>query len=209
MIIIYGTRCYGYVDRVPGFCYVATQFGHLNYLPLFPTKSFVIVEGSEEGDGFRGFELGVSGKSALAGYIRGWGGIAGTVACGFAGYWAGTAFGGSPWNVVLAVLLPILAVVSFFIWNSKLWIPIQGVIHAVTLAALLMPVAGRGDRETLLISVGIANGLLVLYSLTRLWDHASRERAIELVQAMGMDRETAEEMLDERMRGPGQRREED
>ena len=81
MIIIYGTRCYGYVDRVPGFCYVATQFGHLNYLPLFPTKSFVIVEGSEEGDGFRGFELGVSGKSALAGYIRGWGGIAGIYQC--------------------------------------------------------------------------------------------------------------------------------
>ncbi|MBY0456035.1 MAG: hypothetical protein K2V38_01715, partial [Gemmataceae bacterium] len=85
MVIITGEKAYGKVDRVPGLCYVVTMFAHLNFIPLFPLRSYIVIEGSEEGDQFRGKQVAISVKSMAAGYARAWLGlvalIAGGVAC--------------------------------------------------------------------------------------------------------------------------------
>jgi hypothetical protein len=47
-LLIGGASLYGKVDRVPGWFYVKTQFLHLNFLPLIPQQSFLILEGSEK-----------------------------------------------------------------------------------------------------------------------------------------------------------------
>lgn len=80
MIFIYGHRMYGKVDRIPGVGHVVTRFGHLNYVPLFPMGSFLVVQ--EQGDQFIGAPIGLNGKSILTTYLRaaGWlGAIIGAV----------------------------------------------------------------------------------------------------------------------------------
>jgi hypothetical protein len=72
VIVFYGTRLYGKVDQVPGLFHVATSFFYVNFVPLFPTGSFLVFEGTQDGDGrFSGVPLGFSGKSVLFGYLRG------------------------------------------------------------------------------------------------------------------------------------------
>jgi len=56
---------------VPGkLFHVMTQFGHVYYIPLIPTGSFVVLEQTADG-GFRGAPIPLSFKSILAGWIRG------------------------------------------------------------------------------------------------------------------------------------------
>jgi hypothetical protein len=50
--------------------HVVTRFGHLYYIPLIPTGSFVVLEKNADG-GFSGAEIPLSGKSLLAGWLRG------------------------------------------------------------------------------------------------------------------------------------------
>jgi hypothetical protein len=68
MVIVWGSRLMGRVDRVPGMFHVATRFGHLWYLPLIPLQSFVIL--AEHGDQFRGVPIPMSGKSILFAWAR-------------------------------------------------------------------------------------------------------------------------------------------
>jgi hypothetical protein len=73
VIFIYGTRMFGESDQVPGIFAVRTRFAHFNYLPLFPTKSFLMFTKD------RGVELpGVQWGSALMGWLR----AALVIACG-------------------------------------------------------------------------------------------------------------------------------
>jgi hypothetical protein len=44
VIIHFGKSQFGKVDQVPGLFYVATDFFHINYIPLIPMSSYVIVE---------------------------------------------------------------------------------------------------------------------------------------------------------------------
>src|SRR4051812_32568123 len=73
---VYGERLFGRVDRVPGLFCVATMFFHVNFVPLCPLRSYLVVEGSEQGDGFKGVRIPLRFKSILAGYLRGWLGAA-------------------------------------------------------------------------------------------------------------------------------------
>jgi hypothetical protein len=69
MLLIYGKRLFGKVDRIPGLGEVQTQFYHLYWIPLIPIES-VFVTGSD-GDEIAGavlFEL--DGRSVLAAYLR-------------------------------------------------------------------------------------------------------------------------------------------
>ena len=52
-MFLIGSRLFGKVDVVPGAFHVATRFWHVNFLPLIPVGSFVVLPG-----GARGFELG-------------------------------------------------------------------------------------------------------------------------------------------------------
>ena len=69
-MIIYGKRLCGKVDQVPGVLYVATQFFHLYFIPVAPVDSFIIIEGSEGKDGFKGVKTRLSAKSIVATYCR-------------------------------------------------------------------------------------------------------------------------------------------
>jgi hypothetical protein len=70
MIIIWGQRNCGKVDKVPGLFYVVTQFFHLYYIPLIPLKSYVVLQGSEDGNGFKGVQTPMSFKSILLAWLR-------------------------------------------------------------------------------------------------------------------------------------------
>jgi hypothetical protein len=70
MIIIWGNGLYGKVDHVPGLFYVASRFGHLYYIPLIPTESVLILDGSETSEGYRGVSIGLSFKSILFAWLR-------------------------------------------------------------------------------------------------------------------------------------------
>src|SRR5262245_47840413 len=70
MIVVWGTRLYGKVDRVPGLFYVSTHFFYAQFIPLFPTSSYLILDGTEGSQGFQGVKIPMSGKSVLVGYLR-------------------------------------------------------------------------------------------------------------------------------------------
>jgi hypothetical protein len=197
MIYVFGTRSYGYVDRVPGLGHVITQFGHFNYVPLFPTKSFFVLEGSENGDDFRGVQLPMSGKSVLAGYIRVWGGLVALIFLALAGHAIGMKLTGNdePQSMLIAAGLMILAFAGSFlpgIW----WMICNGIVHAVTIGGLLYMLGKPGTSlGSLPMFTMVANVALGLYGLTRFWDFAGRDRGVQLAAALGIDRISAEEML--------------
>src|SRR5690349_4791585 len=69
MVIIWGTTHAGKVDEVPGMFHVVTQFGHVYYIPLIPTGSYIVLEKNNDG-GFRGVSIPISFKSWLVAWLR-------------------------------------------------------------------------------------------------------------------------------------------
>ena len=69
MVIIWGTTHAGKVDEVPGMFHVVTQFGHVYYIPLIPTGSYIVLERNNDG-GFRGVSIPISFKSWLVAWLR-------------------------------------------------------------------------------------------------------------------------------------------
>ncbi|MDA0588091.1 MAG: hypothetical protein O2820_01485 [Planctomycetota bacterium] len=69
MIWIWGSGMYGKCDEVPGVCHVATQFGHLWYIPLIPTGTYAIIEKHDDGS-FNGAKIPFSFKSLLLAWFR-------------------------------------------------------------------------------------------------------------------------------------------
>jgi hypothetical protein len=65
MFFIFGHRLFGKVDQVPGVLHVATQFYHVNYLPLYPVKSYII----REEDGL-GVPIPLNYRSMLMAWAR-------------------------------------------------------------------------------------------------------------------------------------------
>jgi hypothetical protein len=70
MFVIFGQRNFGKVDRVPGAFYVVTQFFHVSFLPLIPLTTYVVLEGTEGGNTFKGKQIGMSFKSILTAWSR-------------------------------------------------------------------------------------------------------------------------------------------
>jgi hypothetical protein len=69
-VIIFGQKLYGKVDHVPGLFYVSTRFFHLDYVPLIPLGSFIVMEGTEQDGNFKGMPVPLSGKSIFFGWLR-------------------------------------------------------------------------------------------------------------------------------------------
>jgi len=203
MFVMFGTRSCGKVDRVPGFAYVVTHFFHINYLPLIPTKSWIVLEGTEDGDGFRGVDAGFSGKSILAGYIRTWAGLGGLIATAIGGFHIGRDLFGDNDGAGYAIgaVLAGLALASFFVTN-RFWMLLLGAVLIGLLggwgAAIAMKLKWIENLQT---GVFAASGLLTLYGLTRFWDRAGRERAVDMADKLGIDRLQAEELFAEMDRG--------
>jgi hypothetical protein len=107
VFVVYGTRLYGEADQVPGVFAVRTRFAHLNYLPLFPTKSFLMF--GED----RGVELpSVQWNSALMGWLR----AALVIACG--GLAIAAMVGSSEGGATVAVRLLMAGACGFAFWFS-------------------------------------------------------------------------------------------
>jgi hypothetical protein len=68
MYIVYGSRLMGKTDVVPGLFHVATKFGHIYYLPLIPTGSYVVL--GEDSKNFRGVSIGLSFRSIFTAWLR-------------------------------------------------------------------------------------------------------------------------------------------
>ncbi|HEV3116010.1 MAG TPA: hypothetical protein VGY58_03080, partial [Gemmataceae bacterium] len=69
MLVIHGTSLYGKVDQVKGLFHVATLFFHLNWIPIIPRASYLILERASAGAS-QGIPLGMSGKSILFAWGR-------------------------------------------------------------------------------------------------------------------------------------------
>jgi hypothetical protein len=70
MFVHFGNHYYGKVDVVPNVCYVATRFFHVNFIPLVPLGSCIIVAGTEAGNQFKGVKTSLSLKSILVAWLR-------------------------------------------------------------------------------------------------------------------------------------------
>ncbi|MDY3560282.1 hypothetical protein R5W23_001511 [Gemmata sp. JC673] len=194
MIIIFGEKSYGKVDRVPGVCYVVTTFAHLNYLPLFPLRSYIVIEGTESGGEFRGKQIGISLKSMIAGYARVWIGALTILAGIGAGVELNQALRARQMDGALIGLIAagVLGLLSFFV-NGKVGAGFQVAAHAVSAVMWFVLSGGAPNRQAAnatnfgLFLLFVANVGLLLFGLTRLFDHAGAERKRELFNQLGVE----------------------
>jgi hypothetical protein len=70
MLVIHGSRLYGKVDQVPGLFYVATMFFHVQFIPLIPYQSFLVLDAPKKAGQGRGTRIGLSGKSIFFAWLR-------------------------------------------------------------------------------------------------------------------------------------------
>lgn len=208
MIVIFGEKSYGKVDRVPGVCYVVTTFAHLNFLPLVPLRSYIVIEGTESGGEFRGKQIGISFKSMVAGYTRVWFGLLALITCGF-GYFGLGAFADqlkiSPAFAYLAWATGIAAI-------STLWIRGKvggGILVVVLLLSAVLwfvystadwavpPARRQGNLNGGLLMLIVANVALLVFGLTRLLDRAGPDRRRELLSQLGVELPTDDESDEE------------
>ncbi len=118
MIYVFGTRMYGKVDQVPGLFHVATQFFHIQFIPLVPVKSWLVFDATMDGGNFRGIPLGWHGKSIFFAWLRFGSFIAGVLAAIGATVFGVQCLEGHaamlPAAVVCALLAPLLFVLFGF-----------------------------------------------------------------------------------------------
>jgi hypothetical protein len=76
-VIVFGTRCYGRVDAVPG-AYISTTFGYLQFMPLLPKASYVFVT-HPQADEPLAFQIPMHWRSVAAGLLRAWGPVLGLI----------------------------------------------------------------------------------------------------------------------------------
>ena len=114
MVIVWGTTNAGKVEEVPGgMFHVITQFGHVYYIPLIPTGSYVVFEYTGDG-GFRGASIPLSFKSMLAGWLRG-GSIVAMIASAIAVPIILSDARNAPGTWVLPVLIAVAAVIALIL----------------------------------------------------------------------------------------------
>lgn len=70
MIIVWGERLCGRVNQVDNQVHVATRFFHVQYIPLLPLNSYIIINHTEADGQFEGVPIPLSWKSVLATYLR-------------------------------------------------------------------------------------------------------------------------------------------
>ncbi len=152
MVIVFGTLTAGQVDVVDKRFSVATEFFHIMWLPLVPVGSRVVVDqkvakrfglldepveapapdadagdSDEPVDDEVRFPIGLSGKSVLLGYLRGW------------GFWVG---------ITMGILGGMLALMSGDDAEAKAMYPGFLIAAGVALVAAMGSYYGPWNRAT-------------------------------------------------------------
>jgi hypothetical protein len=194
-----GSELYGAVDRIPGLCYVATKFAHVFGLPLLPLGTYIVWEGSEHGEGFQGKRVAMNWKSVLIGYYRGWVGALAVVLFALQGATTPMLLGVDeyPTQVIIflvGLVVGIAATLFVVLTRRRAWMVVELLLHGWSAAAWFIASAAAKPSEYLPL-VLCANCALLAYSLTRVFDRASRARAMRLGQELGLDPYTVEDAL--------------
>jgi hypothetical protein len=198
---VYGEKLFGQVDHVPGLCYVSTLFWHAEHIPFLPLQSYIVLEGSEDGDAFQGKPIRLSLKSTIIGYLRGWLGTIAVFTAGVSGMATSAFFFGTR---ELGPLASGIASGGLFVWavwfvlttQSRMFLLVQGIFHGVTLliwcaySQFVEPNLAAFQAKLPELRcwpfLAIANGALLFYSLTRVWTGASESRAAELIAELNL-----------------------
>jgi hypothetical protein len=136
MLFVHGAKLYGRVDEVPGLFYVATLFSHINFIPLLPRGSFVVIPPADQtvspaahrGGGrrpvvirqpAREVPIRLSGKSVLMAWGQAILWSVAVVAALWAGYESTDPLR-PQWEVPLSVAVVALALASVITWHGGL-----------------------------------------------------------------------------------------
>lgn len=200
---VYGTRLFGEVDRVPGLFSVSTIFFHINYVPLVPTATYVVLEGSHTDDGFSGKKIGMSFKSVLAGYLRGWSAGVAMFAAGVAGLGGMAFFTGNQGGIaVLGAFVSAIAIAFafWFVVISRSWmlsiltyLALAGLSAGVWLVVLQAIQQNPALEQAKAKEIATLPALLVALIAaaigmgTKILSGCSYERALVLAQELGID----------------------
>jgi hypothetical protein len=192
---VHGEQLYGQVDRVSGLFYVSTLFFHVNYVPLVPLRSYVVLEGSEKGGAFHGKKVPLHLKSVAVGYLRGWTGVATICLAAASGFLGTTLFLNGPDAVNVLAALAVAAALCWCFWFAMtsrrrvfLWVEMALLVLASALWIVeqnLVPAPAPGEiaaSELLLL----ANAAALVFNFTRLLSPARRERALVLAAELGI-----------------------
>jgi hypothetical protein len=214
---VHGEHMYGYVDRVPGLCSVATQFFHINFVPLFPLGTYIVLEGASPQQGPQGKRIPMNAKSVLVGYFRGWVGLAAVGLFAYCAIQAGTILlDGQPDGLVRGLVIAGLLAAYCCVWWAMLathrsWLAAWGVVLAATGGYFwwdhanppppkpanpfkaVMPKLLK-EREELPTFLAWAHGCLFALCAMRTFDTAGRLRAYDLGEMLGLTEEQIDEI---------------
>jgi len=70
MLLFHGTRLYGKVDEVPGLFHVATVFFHVQFIPVLPRRTVLVMGDQYRASRQKAFAVPLCGKSILIAYVR-------------------------------------------------------------------------------------------------------------------------------------------
>ena len=70
MVFVHGSRLYGKVDQVPGLFYVATMFFHVQFIPVIPYQSLLMLDAPKAAGQGRGIRIRLSAKSIFFTWLR-------------------------------------------------------------------------------------------------------------------------------------------
>lgn len=108
MIVLFGTKSYGKVDKIPGVCHVATDFLHLQLVPLIPVGTFAIFSDNHR------VRLPLSFKSIATAWFRVLLLLCGAATCLFAitGFEENPLSDGVVWSAITAAIIAV-AVITY------------------------------------------------------------------------------------------------
>jgi hypothetical protein len=201
---VHGEHLYGQVDRVAGLFYVSTQFWHLNYVPIVPLRSYIVLDGSEDGDTFRGKKIPLQWKSVVIGYLRGWLGAA-TMFTALYSAFVGTSFfiGHTEWYAIAAALA-VAAGLCWCLWfvmttPRRIFLWVEAALLMVSVAlwigcnwALEQDPAlaqAKKNEVAFLPTLLVCNAALLAFNFTRLLTSGTYVRALALAEELGIAQE--------------------
>ena len=203
---VHGEEYYGKTEHVRGMFYVTTMFYHVNFLPLWPLHSALLLEDLDRPTFYRGMDIPLYWKSVILGFLRGWLGAAAIIV-----YMIGcmiateclTANKQDDWQglfAAVAVFFVIRHVLVSETWDY--WIALglllaasAGMIgYCYHLHALGALPAKAGDVSAIWW-LGLGGALLLLHGATYLLSSASLEDALALGERLGVERKAIEQAV--------------